>query len=65
MDEKTAQKLTDAIVGFLNNLVRIADEENYDRDSFVTAAADIFNTMAAVSTFKHYGEEAQEDSHEN
>lgn len=51
MDDKTKNKLSEAIVKFLNDLIRIADEENYDRDSFVQASADMFMTMATISTF--------------
>ena len=54
MDERTKGKLIRAIQSFLHDLLRIADEENYDRDSFVKASADLFETMAEVSTFEHF-----------
>ena len=54
MDERTKEKLSKAVGEFLKNLLRIADEENYDRDSFVQASADMFSMMAAVSTFRDY-----------
>lgn len=54
MDEKTRDKLSEAIVAFLNDLIRIADEENYDRDSFVNASADMFMAMATISTFRDF-----------
>lgn len=54
MDDKTRDKLIEAIVKFLNDLIHIADEENLDRDSFVNASADIFQTMAITSTFRNF-----------
>lgn len=54
MDEQTKKKLCEAINSFLRDLIRIADEENYDRDSFVKASADMFATMAEISTFKEF-----------
>ena len=50
-------KLSGAICDFLRDLVRIADEENYDRDSFVRASADMFLKMAEISTFERFGKE--------
>ena len=54
MDARTRDKLNKAIQSFLHDLLRIADEENYDRDSFVRASADLFATMAEISTFEHF-----------
>ena len=54
MDKKTVDKLSGAIVDFLDELIRIADEENYDRDLFVNAGADMFQAMATISTFKNF-----------
>lgn len=54
MDDKTKDKLFKAIVKFLNDLIHIADEENLDRDSFVNESADLFQTMATISTFQNY-----------
>lgn len=54
MDDKTKDKLSEAIVKFLNDLIHIADEENLDRDSFVNASAGVFQTMATISTFQNF-----------
>lgn len=54
MDDKTRDKLSEAIVKFLNDLIHIADEENLDRDSFVNASAGVFQTMATISTFQNF-----------
>lgn len=54
MDERTRDKLATAIKVFLHDLIRIADEENYDRDSFVRAGAEMFFTMAQISTFESF-----------
>nr|DAZ80257.1 MAG TPA: hypothetical protein [Caudoviricetes sp.] len=54
MDDKTKDKLFEAIVKFLNDLIHIADEENLDRDSFVNESADLFRTMATISTFRNF-----------
>jgi hypothetical protein len=54
MNEQAKEKLSKAIGEFLKNLLRIADEENYDRDSFVQASADMFATMTEISTFREY-----------
>lgn len=54
MDEKTRDKLSEASDKFLNDLIHIADEENYDRDSFVKASAAMFKTMATISTFRAF-----------
>ena len=58
MDNQTREKLTVATIDYTNRLCRIADEENYDRDSFIRAAVDMLDWMAEISTFEHYGEEA-------
>lgn len=57
MDEKTRNKLTAVSVDYIKRLCRIADEENYDRDSFIRAAVDMLDCMAEISTFEHFGEE--------
>lgn len=51
MKERTKEKLGKAMADFINNLIRIADEENYDRDSFIKASADMFLVMTEISTF--------------
>ena len=57
MDEQTRVKLTSATVDYINRLVRIADEEGYDRDNFIRAAVDMLDCMAEISTFERFGEE--------
>lgn len=54
MDERTRDKLATAIKVFLRDLIRIADEENYERDSLVRAGAEMFYTMAQISTFESF-----------
>lgn len=54
MDERAINKVTNAMVELLDNLIRIADEENYDRSSFVRAIAEMFYLMTEISTFKEY-----------
>lgn len=57
MNERIAEKLSKAIGDLLQNLVRIADEENIDRDSFVKASADMLVMMSEICTFKEFGNE--------
>lgn len=57
MDERARMKLTAVTVDYINRIVRIADEENYDRDSFIRAAADMLHVLAEISTFEHFGED--------
>lgn len=54
MDDRTREKVSDVMVGFLTDLIRLADEGNYDRDSFVTAVAHMFATMVNISTFENF-----------
>ena len=54
MDERTRDKFATAIKDFVHDLIRIADEENYDRDSFVRAGAEMFFTMTQIGTFESY-----------
>lgn len=54
MDERVKEKLGKAMADFIRNLIRIADEENYDRDSFVKASADMFFVMTEISTFAEF-----------
>ena len=61
MDERTRMKLTAATVDYINRLIRIADEENYDRDSFIKAATDMLGVMAEISTFGHFGTDGDND----
>lgn len=61
MDERTQMKLTAATVDYINRLVRIADEGNYDRDSFIKAAVDMLDVMAEISTFEHFGTDGEDE----
>lgn len=54
MDERTTAKLVSSVADFLRKILCIADDGNYDRDSFVKATADMLATMAEVSTFLEY-----------
>lgn len=54
MDDLTIKKVNDVMCRTLNDLIRIADEGNYDRDSFMESVADMFGTMVSVSTFENY-----------
>lgn len=54
MDDQTREKVSDVMCGFLNDLIRIADEGNYDRDSFVVTIAHMFKKMADISTFGNF-----------
>lgn len=39
MDETSRDKLSGAMCNFLSDVIHIADEGNYERDSFVKASA--------------------------
>lgn len=54
MDERTRGMLAHAITDFVHELLSIADQENYDRDDFVKASAEMFSTMAEISTFEYF-----------
>lgn len=54
MDERTREKVSEAMCDFLNAIICIADEGNYDRDSFVKAIPDMFATMVEISTFENF-----------
>lgn len=54
MDNRIGEKLNGAICNFIRELIQIADEENYDRDSFVRAIADLFSGIAEISTFQEF-----------
>ena len=57
MAEKELFDLFSPIVQELTSkLCSVADENNYDRDSFVKAFAKIFEVMSEISTFKKGGE---------
>lgn len=53
MAEKELSDLFSPIVQELTStLCSVADENNYDRDSFVKAFAKMFEIMSEISTFK-------------
>lgn len=54
MDETSRDKLSGAMCDFLSDVIRIADEGNYDRDSFVKASAEMFMTLTKISTFEKF-----------
>lgn len=54
MDERTREKLVECLHGFVCDLIKIADEENYDRDNFIQAIAQMFSVMAEIGTFQNY-----------
>lgn len=54
MNNRTKEKLSGAVYSFLRELIQTADEENYDRDSFVRSSAAMFSEMVEVSTFKEF-----------
>ncbi len=54
MDERTREKVSEVMGDFLNAIICIADDGNYDRDSFVTAIAGMFATMVKISTFENF-----------
>lgn len=54
MDERTREKVSEAMCNFLNAIIRIADEGDYDRNSFVKAVVDMFAMMAEISTFENF-----------
>lgn len=53
MDERSTERVATAITSFLGSLVAIADEGNYDRDSFIKASMDMLQFMIEVCTFKN------------
>lgn len=54
MDELTREKVSEVMCDFLNAIICIADEGDYDRDSFVTAIADMFAALVKISTFENF-----------
>ena len=54
MDERTREKVSEVMRDFLNAIICIADEGGYDRNSFVTAIADMFAMMVEISTFENF-----------
>ena len=57
MAEKELSDLFSPIVQELTStLCSVADENNYDRDSFIKGFAKMFDVMSELSTFKKGGE---------
>lgn len=54
MDETSRDKLSGAMCAFLSDAIRIADEGNYERDSFVKASAEMFKMITEISTFENF-----------
>lgn len=54
MDETSRDKLSGAMCDFLSNVIHIADEGNYERDSFVKASAEMFKMITEISTFENF-----------
>lgn len=54
MDERSTECVSSAIISFLDSLVAIADEGNYDRDSFIKASVDMLQFMLEVCTFNNH-----------
>lgn len=54
MDKKTRDKINLAVCDFVNKVIRIADEDNYDRDSLMEATVDMLGVMVEISTFKNF-----------
>lgn len=54
MDETNRDKLSGAMCAFLSDAIRIADEGNYERDSFVKASAEMFKMITEISTFENF-----------
>lgn len=54
MDETSRGKLSDTMGDSLNDVIRIADEGGYERDSFVQAVAEMFKMMTEISTFNNF-----------
>ena len=54
MDETSRDKLSGAMCDFLSDVIRIADDGNYDRDSFVKASAEMFMVLTEISTFEKF-----------
>ena len=54
MDKLTIEKVREVMCDFVNAIICIADEGDYDRDSFVTAIANMFAMMVEISTFENF-----------
>ncbi len=54
MDETSRNKFSGAMCDFLSDVIRIADEGNYERDSFIKASAEMFKIMTEISTFENF-----------
>ena len=54
MDKLTSEKVSEVMCDFLKAIICIADEGDYDRDSFVKATADMFATLVKIGTFENF-----------
>ncbi len=54
MTEQEKEALSSAICNFIHELVQQADKFNIDRDSYIRAAAGLFQLMSEVSTFERF-----------
>lgn len=54
MDDKTIDCVADMVTKFINRIILAADDLGYDRDSFVSAIADMFKFMTEISTFENF-----------
>lgn len=53
MDETSRDKLSGAMCDLLSNVIHIADEGNYERDSFVKASADAWwHALHLISRYR-------------
>ena len=55
LSDKEFDEFNGIVGDTIDRLLKCADRNNIDRDSFVQYFATIFATMAQVSTFKEYG----------
>lgn len=55
LEEKELEEVVELISGtVIPEIVRIADTYNYDRDSLIKYVANMFFTMAEVTTFENW-----------
>ena len=55
LDDKTLEEFDNLIIGlFIPKLLKIADNNNYDRDSMVKFAAYTITVMSKLATFEDF-----------
>lgn len=55
LDDKTLEEFDNLIIGlFIPKLLKIADDNNIDRDSMVKFAAYTLSSMSELATFENY-----------